>query len=153
MSTSRRILNEIGRTWTDRYQETNSIYITETNPQEVKFCMFFNGSYNPLTITLNFTNRCYPFKPPNVFIGKNKKDYISLLPNSWTFSDKLLGNDCMCCSSVLCNWRGPIGTMVDVINEIKNNFIIKIRLMEIAHCKKIVEKKLKINYVPIEEFL
>ena len=30
--------------------------------------MFFNGSYNPLTITLNFTNKCYPFKAPNVFI-------------------------------------------------------------------------------------
>ena len=29
MSISRRILNEIKRTWTDRYQETNSIYITE----------------------------------------------------------------------------------------------------------------------------
>jgi hypothetical protein len=43
--------------------------------------------------------------------------------------------------------------MVDIINEIKKNFIIKIRLMEIAHCKKIVEKKLRINYVPIEEFL
>tara|TARA_B000000475_G_scaffold240607_1_gene210878 strand:- start:1136 stop:1597 length:462 start_codon:yes stop_codon:yes gene_type:complete len=153
MSTSRRILNEIRRTWTDRYQETNSIYITQTNPQEVQFCMFFNGSYNPLTITLHFKDRCYPFKPPNVFIGKNKKDYISLLPNSWPFSNKLLGNDCMCCSSILCNWGGPKTTMVDVINEIRHNFVIKIRLMEIAHCKKIVEKKLKVNYVPIEEFL
>jgi hypothetical protein len=43
--------------------------------------------------------------------------------------------------------------MVDIINEIKKNFTLKIRLMEIAHCKKIVEKKLRINYVPIEEFL
>jgi len=148
---SKRIANEIKRTWTDLYQKTNSIYITDNNPQEIKFCMFFNGSYNPLNITLNFKNGCYPFKAPKVFIGK--KDYISLLPNSWSFSDKLLGNNCMCCSSILCNWRGPSVSMVDIINEIKKNFRIKIRLMEIAHCKKIVEKKLKINYVPIEEFL
>ena len=59
----------------------------------------------------------------------------------------------MCCSSILCNWRGPSVNMVDIINEIKKNFTLKIRLMEIAHCKKIVEKKLRINYVPIEEFL
>jgi hypothetical protein len=67
MTTRKRITNEIRRTWTDLYQKTNSIYITDTNPQEVKFNMFFNGSYNPLTITLNFKNRCYPFTPLKIF--------------------------------------------------------------------------------------
>lgn len=153
MATSRRIANEIKRTWTNLYQQTNSIYITDTKPTEVKFCMFFNGSYKPLLITLNFNNRLYPFKPPVVFIGKNKKNYISLLPTSWMFSNKFLGNNCLCCSSILCRWSGPSTTMIDIINEIKQNFMFKIRMMEIAHCRKIVEKRLQINYVPIEEFL
>ena len=53
---------------------------------------------------------------------------------------------------MLCKW-GPNKTMMDITNEIKENFILKMRMMEIAHCRKIVEKKLQINYVPIEEFL
>ena len=42
---------------------------------------------------------------------------------------------------------------MNIITEIKENFELKIRMMEIAHCKKIVEKKLGVNYVPIEDFL
>ena len=42
---------------------------------------------------------------------------------------------------------------MDIMNEVKENFTLKIRMMEIAHCRKIVDKKLKVNYLPIEEFL
>ena len=42
---------------------------------------------------------------------------------------------------------------MDIITEVKENFTLKIRMMEIAHCRKIIEKKLQIDYIPIEEYL
>ena len=152
MSACRRVSNELARDWTELYQEKNSIFHLDLKPNKVTFYMFFHGNYNPILITLDFFHRAYPFKPPKVYIGASNKEYISLLPTAWPFQQKILGKKCLCCSSVLCKW-GPNKTMMDITNEIKENFILKMRMMEIAHCRKIVEKKLQINYVPIEEFL
>jgi len=157
MGTIRRIQNELLKEWTEEYQNNNSIYKTDTNlysgEKEVTFHIFFNGNYNPLFVTIDFKDRYYPFKPPIVYIGNNKVDYISLLPTSWEFSNKLLGNKCACCNSILCHWPGPSTTIKSIMEEVKKNFILKIRMMEIAHCRKIIEKKLGIDYVPIEEFI
>ena len=156
MGTIRRVQNEIRRDWTNDYQESSSIYHLEShidNPQiNISFIIFFTGNYNPLHINIDFKDRIYPFKPPNVFVGKNKKDYISCLPTSWTFANMLLGNKCACCNSILCHWPGPGSSMKDIMEEVKENFILKIRMMEIAHCKKIVDKIFG-HYLPIEEFL
>ena len=154
MSLNRRVINELRRDWTDLWQVTNSIFYVKREQKIVNFQIFFEGNYNPIYVTLDFNNGgFYPFRPPKVYIGStNKKEYISLLPTSWSFQEKILGKKCLCCHSVLCNW-GPSKTMMDIITEIKENFILKIRMIEIAHCRKIVEKKLNINYLPIEEYL
>ena len=152
MSASRRIANELRLSWTESWQSANSIFITDTQPRKISFYIFFETNYEPLLVKLDFTNKPYPFKPPRVSIGIAEKDYISLLPTSWSFQDKILGTKCLCCNSILCKW-GPNKTIMDILNEVKENFILKIRMMEIAHCRKIVEKKIKINYLPIEEFL
>ena len=154
MSLNRRVVNELRRDWTDLWQATNSIFYVKQENLSVMFQIFFEGNYNPIYVTLDFNNGgFYPFRPPKVYIGStNKKEYISLLPTSWSFQEKILGKKCLCCHSVLCHW-GPSKTMMTILCEIKKNFILKIRMIEIAHCRKIVEKKFNIDYLPIEEYL
>ena len=153
MSLSRRVINELRRDWTELWQSKNNIFHVKQENKSSIFQIFFEGNYNPIYITLNFNEGFYPFRAPKVYIGMNaKRDYISLLPTSWSFQEKILGKKCLCCHSVLCHW-GPSRTMMDIMTEIKENFILKIRMMEIAHCRKIVDKKLQVNYLPIEEFL
>ena len=156
MSMSRRVINELRRDWTELWQSKNNIFHVKQGNKSTIFQIFFEGNYNPIFATLDFNNGCYPFRPPKVYIGdwkmKTKRDYISLLPTSWSFQEKILGKKCLCCHSVLCHW-GPSKTMMDIMNEVKENFTLKIRMMEIAHCRKIIEKKLQIDYIPIEEYL
>ena len=154
MSLSRRVINELRRDWTELWQCKNNIFHVKQENNATMFQIFFEGNYNPIYVTLDFNNGgFYPFRPPKVYIGSTiKKEYISLLPTTWSFQEKILGKKCLCCHSVLCHW-GPSRTMMDIMTEIKENFILKIRMMEIAHCRKIIEKKLKIQYVPIEEFI
>jgi len=151
MSILRRINNEIIKDWTDEYQNDTNIHHIETNYQDVKFIIFLNPLQNPILITMDITNSCYPFKPPKVYIGHNKKEYKTLLHSTWSFSEKIIGNECMCCNSILCKWSCQY-CMKDIVEEIKKNFNLKIRMMEIAHCKKIVDKYFG-HYLPIEEFL
>ena len=154
MSLSRRVINELRRDWTELWQCKNNIFHVKQENNATMFQIFFEGNYNPIYVTLDFNNGgFYPFRPPKVYIGlTKKKEYISLLPTSWSFQEKILGKKCLCCHSVLCHW-GPSKTMMDIITEIKENFILKIRMIEIAHCRKIVEKKFNIDYLPIEEYL
>jgi len=153
MGTVRRVFNEIKKDWTDEYQESVSCWLHKQTPYELSFIIYFDVNYPLLEVNIDFTETLYPFKPPKIYIGYEKKDYISCLPTSWKFASQLLGNKCACCNSILCHWPGPKVTIKDMVTEVKENFILKIRMMEIAHCRKIVEKKLGVNYVPIEEFL
>ena len=148
---SRRVRNEIARDWTELYQEKSKTLIVNETHHELTFFMYFNNIKHPIIITVDFSQSCYPFKPPKIYIGYNKKDYISLLPTTWSFSKKILGDNCACCNSILCSW-GPNYTIIHIMNEIRNNFNLKIRMMEIAYCKKIVDKIFG-HYLPIEEFL
>ena len=152
MGTVRRVFNEIKRDWTIEYQESVSVWLHKQTPYELSFVIYFSENYPLLEVNIDFTNCLYPFKPPKVYIGPEKKDYISYLPTSWKFANKLLGNKCACCNSILCHWTGPATHIKDIITEVKANFIFKIRMMEIAHCKKIVNKYFG-HYLPIEEFL
>mgnify|MGYP001173397839 FL=1 len=148
----KRIINELNRDWTTLWQERNSIFITNNRLPRLQFLIFFQCDYEPIMVTMDFNSIAYPFRPPKVFIGLREIDYISLLPTTWKFQQKILGQKCLCCNSILCKWA-PNKTIMDIVNEVKENFELKIRMMEIAHCKKIVEKKLGVNYLPIEEFL
>jgi len=150
MSKFRRVVNEIIRDWDEGQQEELKTYHISTTREEILFLIFFK--IRPILVTLDFKNDCYPFKPPKVYIGKKReKEYKSLLPSSWPFAQKLTGNECMCCNSILCHWNPQI-TMKDIIKEIIKNFNLKIRMIEIAHCRKIVDKIFG-HYLPIEEFL
>ena len=152
MGTVKRVFNEIKNDWTEEYQDSKSVWLHKQTPYELMFIIYFYENYPLLEVNIDFTESLYPFKPPKVYIGHEKKDYISCLPTSWKFANKLLGNKCACCNSILCHWAGPRTTIKDIIVEIKENFILKIRMMEIAHCRKIVEK-IGVNYLPIEDFL
>ena len=150
---SKRIRNEITRDWTELYQEKSKTFIVNETHRHRKliFYMYFDNIEHPIIITIDFSQSCYPFKAPKIYIGRNHKDYISLLPTSWSFYKKIVGNECPCCNSILCTWK-PYFTMINIMNEIRNNFNLKIRMIEIAHCKKIVDKIFG-HYLPIEEFL
>ena len=76
MSTSRRVTNEITRDWTELYQENNTIYHIDLQPHSATFYMFLSENYEPILITLDFFHRSYPFKPPKVYIGIDKKEYL-----------------------------------------------------------------------------
>ena len=152
MSKFKRVENEIIKDWDESYQEELKTFHISITREEIQFLIFFKTIKNPILVTMDFSNDCYPFRAPKVYIGHDKKKYKSLLHSSWKFAQKLTGVECMCCSTILCHWN-PQRTMKDIIKEIIKNFNLKIRMLEIAHCRKIVEKKLNINYVPIEEFL
>tara|TARA_B100001540_G_C15508975_1_gene507145 strand:- start:31 stop:486 length:456 start_codon:yes stop_codon:yes gene_type:complete len=151
MSRFRRIRNELIRDWPEEYQSHSSTFHLDTQNNKVEFLMFFSICVNPILITLDFTTDCYPFRAPNVYIGNNHINYKRLLHSTWSFAQKLSGVECMCCSTILCHWH-PQLTMKHITEEIKQNFNLKIRMMEIAHCKKIVDKYFG-HYIPIEEFL
>jgi hypothetical protein len=150
-NSSRRIKNEIDREWTELYQEKSKIFLVRETCHELIFYMYFDNIKHPILVTIDFLHNNYPFKAPKIYIGINKKEYISLLPTTWSFSKKILGTECACCNSILCSW-GPSYTIIHIMNEIKNNFNLKIRMIEIAYCKKIVDKIFG-HYLPIEEFL
>ena len=90
---SRRVRNEIARDWTELYQEKSKTLIVNETHHELTFFMYFDNIKHPIIITVDFSQSCYPFKPPKIYIGYNKKDYISLLPTTWSFSKKILGDE------------------------------------------------------------
>ena len=147
----KRLSNELSMEWTNEFQNKKQIFYIDTTKNIMKFYMFFEQVKNPILISLKFWNMQYPFRPPQVFIGKN--EYISLLPFQWKFANKLFGDKCPCCSTIVCkgNW-GPQNKLSNITDEIRFNLNRKIRLVEIFLCKKIVDKHFG-HYLPIEEFL
>jgi hypothetical protein len=150
----KRLQNELRYDWTDAYQSTVNTYYHNTNNDTMTFFMFLENIVNPITIKFKFNSRgSYPFRPPEVLIGNSNYSYTCLLPTQWSFAQKIYGSECACCSSITCrdNW-GPSNKLLNITDEIRDNFNKKIRIMEIFHCKKIVEKHFG-HYLPIEEFL
>tara|TARA_B110000208_G_C11754946_1_gene424858 strand:- start:749 stop:1231 length:483 start_codon:yes stop_codon:yes gene_type:complete len=149
----KRLTNELKFDWSQENQGERNTYYHGTHNNIMTFFMFFKNLTNPVEINLRFHNTEYPFKPPQVLIGSAKHSYISLLPSRLSFSQKIWGNKCPCCDTIICrgNW-GPNNKISDITNEIRKNFNKKIRTIEIFLCKKIVDKQFG-HYLPIEEFL
>ena len=93
----------------------------------------------------------YPFKPPNIYY-KNK--LIRYIYKTTFYKDlhHITGQQCLCCFSLLCsnNWCPSI-TIIDIIQEIHNYFIIKKRLVERFLCKKL--QNYYLHQIPIHEYL
>ena len=54
--------------------------------------MFLENIVNPITIKFKFNSRgSYPFRPPEVLIGKSNYSYKCLLPAQWSFAQKIYG--------------------------------------------------------------
>ena len=136
---------------------TNNFYLYKNNFPDIEFYIIptNNESYSNrylLSIKIEITN-FYPFEPPKIKV--NNYPYISLLK----ISDKYLreyfnlSTKCLCCVSKTCknNWTPNLG-LKHLLKEIENNIILKIRLIEKIHCKKIVNKYL-INDIPLLDFI
>ena len=149
----RRLQKELTFKWTDEYQEKNNTFYHNTNSNTMTFFMFLENIKVPISIYFLFNDSTYPFRPPRVFIGKYKTPYTSLLCCQWNFALKIFGEKCPCCSTIVCrdNW-GPSFNLTNITDEIRENLKKKIRVMEIFHCKKIIDKYFG-HYIPIEEFL
>ena len=150
MMKERRIKKEIEKDWKNN---SNNIRFIDFKKNIATFFLYINENYH-CTVVFNFKNIDYPFVGPKVFI--NNYSYLSILKtDTKSFKKNITSvNCCLYCESILCydNWRATF-TMKHILDEIYDNLILKLRMNEIRHCRKIVEKCLKIDYVPIEEFL
>tara|TARA_B100001250_G_C19292473_1_gene568156 strand:- start:111 stop:566 length:456 start_codon:yes stop_codon:yes gene_type:complete len=138
---SRRIKNE-SKLWENRINENYSI-LKDWNPTKIEVCIFNIGyvSYLFLIFEISFE---YPFKPPKIYL--NGKDFKRYLPSGKLFREDLkeiLGSNCLCCSSITCNW-GPTLNIINIVDEIRHFLNIKLKLVELFFTRKLV------NRIPIE---
>jgi hypothetical protein len=114
-----------------------------------KFRIYTKSNNNFLTVKINY-NAEYPFRPPNAFI--KEEPYLKLL--RYNISDKDISKylfpkwSCLCCASFLCgdNW-GPSLKTTHLLNEIVDNYLLKVRITEIFFAKKIIEMYIPIHYI------
>ena len=113
------------------------------------FGKFFNNNDKHLAIIKFEYPINYPFKSPTIKInGHNYKDLL-VMESKWL--EKFNIDKCLCCNSLLCKWC-PQVRLTDMLNEIKENMTLKIRISEIQLAKQVV-KNIFGFYLPIEEFL
>lgn len=132
---SRRIKNE-SRMWENRINECYNI-LEDKNKIEV--CIFDIGYVNYLFLIFEISFE-YPFKPPKIYL--NGKDFKMFLRTGTIFRDdlkKILGSDCLCCASIICNW-GPTLNIINIVEEIKSFLKIKLKLIEIFFVRKLINK-------------
>ena len=129
--------------YSDYNSRTNSVNVI-VYPDKIEWPL----KTSILTLQYNFDSE-YPFTPPKCFTvnQNNKKTNVFKYYRSGGIFDKeyreLKGNECLCCSSILCqgNW-GPTLNMTDITNEIIELINFKIRIYKRYLCKKIQEKYL-----------
>jgi hypothetical protein len=137
---SRRIKNE-SKMWETRINENYHLFEDEN---KIEVCIFNIGYVSHLFLIFEISFE-YPFKPPKIYLnGKNFKRY---LPSGKLFREdlkKILDkSNCLCCSSITCNW-GPTLNIINIVDEIRNFLNIKLKLVEIFFTRKLV------NRIPIE---
>jgi len=132
---SRRIKNE-SRIWENRINECYNILEDEN---KIEVCIFDIGYVNNLFLIFEISFE-YPFKPPKIYL--NGKDFKSFLRTGTIFRNdlkKIVGSDCLCCSSITCNW-GPTLNIINIVEEIKSFLKIKLKLIEIFFTRKLINK-------------
>lgn len=156
-SKERRIRKEILKSW-DIESLTNS-YLSPLSVMFIDFisdaeeCLFLVSFYKEkftCVVTLKFKDKCYPFKPPEVVIN-NLFNYKRLLNFSSEWNNKFNIKECLCCNSILCKW-GPGLNMKNILQEVYDNLLYKLRIREIIMCRSFVRQTFGF-YLPIEEFL
>jgi len=117
------------------------MYIKRINKELSLLNPLYNISYNEHTNTIidiyvylndrfkvNFVlDNSYPFSKPKIYIEyDNKKDlYLDFLKLKYSRFLTELNNrniKCLCCDSILCNWK-PSHMLVNIVDEIKSKSI------------------------------
>jgi len=159
MYSQKRVSNEIKKFWDPNQRlhnrnntnnsDLNTVFIKYTNNRKVLFFLFFNNDKISVKVVFDFKDTDYPFKSPKVTI--NNYTYKNLLNIKAKWYPKFNITRCPCCESIMCQWYAPY-TMKHILDEIKVNLNIKIKIVELMHCEKIVNKYIG-HYVPIDTFL
>lgn len=155
----RRIQKEIQRDWENDEQDIDSSVIFSFFSDGI--CNFvaledsFGFNHPMIQISINFNNSNFPFGPPkNINVNTlNYSELIRFNSNSYNDLERISGQKCLCCSSILCpnNWTTQ-KSMKDIVSEVIENIKLKQRIVEIIHGKKIVDKYFGF-YLPIIEYL
>tara|TARA_B100000524_G_scaffold314569_1_gene192371 strand:- start:38 stop:499 length:462 start_codon:yes stop_codon:yes gene_type:complete len=138
--------------------EENCCYISNSG-NEAKFVIFLNERY---FIEVNILiGLYYPFIPPTIL----NKDYTEIIYNCsliknndsyfYNYYNKIKPlKNCYQCDSILCknNW-GPSYRISNILKEIKTNLQNNLRVVELIHCKKVMEKYLNCEIPIIYEFI
>ena len=134
-------------------------FLLSNSENKAKFVMFVNEKYF-LEINI-LIDEFYPFRPPKIFNKDNKIIFFSCLNNVDNKSyfqyyyNKIRPSDkCYCCKSILCrnNWS-PYYGLSNILKEVKNILIDNLRIIELIHCKKIMEKYLNFEIPNIYYFI
>lgn len=134
-------LNDTRKNWVRDF-EKDSFILSEYNNRDALFIALIRNFIIPIRLSIykygNGERISYPFRPYDVKVGIYNYKSLLILNN---FSRKILGRECMCCSTLLCghNWT-PQNTLYDLLTEIKNNLELKLRSIEIFHAIKIIDK-------------
>jgi len=166
---SRRVRNEIKRDWDfpngiyerfvlDKVDYSPTIFDGK-NKENVERGKFYYGTiklifrikfidkYEIVTIIIN---NDYPWKPPEILVNNYK--YKQLIRIDYKLLEKLkIPIKCLCCSTILCDWR-PYNTMVNILNELISFLDIKKRTVEMIFCEKIMDKYFGF-YLPVIEYI
>ena len=87
------------------------------NPKEENFIVEINIHNLNITFVLN---DYYPFKPPQDIRINNMLYFQQLQTFHPEIVRKYKGKECLCCNSVICNWK-PTNKFEDVVSEVITN--------------------------------
>lgn len=141
----RRIINE-QRKWENQFNNKNQLLVLDNVDSSCNVCLFFCdvGYYKNILIKIIIPDE-YPFRPPKIYFCKNHEDtnYKQILMMGTFFRNELetiAGKGiCLCCRTITCNW-GPINNIMDIANEIKENLLLKQKIMSRIHLRKLKNK-------------
>ena len=152
----KRIQKEIKVDWDNN--TTNLIFYNHFHDGICNFIVWENflDFHHPIIqLSINFNNSRYPFTPPKTVIVNNLNylDMVKYNSNSHKDLERISGQKCLCCNSLLCrkNWNVH-KSILDIVTEVIENIKLKQRIIEIIHARKITHIHFG-TYIPIMEFL
>lgn len=133
----RRFINEIPEILDNNIEDINISF----NTDNIILCLL----YQNINIKININNN-YPWKPPTIILNNTR--YAKYICSNI----KSHGGDfkCLCCLSVTCfnNWS-PAIHLIRVLDEIKENIILKQNIIYLIYIKKI-KKQYLVDDIPLE---